>query len=107
MGLRAGTCYNCHMGDSTRLGSPFARTFDFHDGAPMRSIAPDELARTLQAHELYVESNPRSGKRANLDATDLVGKSFAGMKLRHIRMQCADLAGADFAGADLRRAILI
>ncbi len=107
MGLRAGTCYNCHMADSTRLGSPFARTINFHDDAPIQSIAPEALARTLQAHELYVESKQRSGKRANLDSTDLVGKSFAGMKLWHIRMQRADLAGADFAGADLRRAILI
>ncbi len=96
-----------HMTDSTLPRSPFAGTIDSHDGAPMRSIAPEELAWTLQAHELYVESKRRSGKRANLDSTDLVGKTFAGMKLCHIRMQRADLAGADFAGADLRRAILI
>ncbi len=95
------------MTDSTRPRSPFAGTIDFHDGAPLRLIAPEALARTLQAHELYVESEQRSGKRANLDATDLVGKSFAGMKLWRIRMQRADLAGADFAGADLRRAMLI
>ncbi len=73
------------MADSTLPRSPFAGTIDFDDGAPMRSIAPEELAWTLQAHELYVESNQRSGKRANLDSTDLVGKSFAGMKLWRIR----------------------
>ena len=95
------------MTDSTLPRSPFAGTLEFHDGAPMQSIAPEELARILQAHELYVESKQRSGTRANLDATDLVGKSFAGLKLWRIRMQRADLAGADFAGADLRRAILI
>jgi hypothetical protein len=95
------------MAESTPPRSPFARAFDFDDDAPMRSIAPDELARTLQAHELYVESEQRSGKRANLHSTDLVGKSFAGLKLWRIRMQRAELAGADFAGADLRRAILI
>ena len=95
------------MADLPLPRSPFAGTIDFHDGAPIRSIAPQKLARTLQAHALYVESNQRSGKRAILDSTDLAGKSFAGMKLWHIRMQCADLAGADFTGADLRRAILI
>ena len=105
--LRASLCYNRPMADSTLPRSPFAGTIDFHDGAPIRSIAPEQLARILQAHALYVESKQRSGKRANLDSTDLVGKSFAGMKLWHIRMQCADLAGADFSGADLRRAILI
>ena len=95
------------MVHSTQPRSPFAGTDNFYDGAPIRSIAPEELARTLQAHELYVQSKQRSGKRASLDSTDLVGKSFAGMTLWHIRMQCADLAGADFTGADLRRAILI
>ncbi len=90
------------MADSTLPRSPFAETIDVHDGAPMRSIAPEELARTLQAHQLYVVSEQRSGKRANLDSTDLVGKTFAGMKLWHIRMQRADLAGADFAGANFR-----
>ncbi len=107
VGLTAGTCYNHHMADSTLPGSPFGGTIDFQDGAPIRSIAPEELARTLQAHELYVETKQRSGERANLDSTDLAGKSFASMKLWHIRMQRADLAGADFEGADLRRAILI
>ena len=74
------------MADSTLPRSPFAGTINFYDGAPIRSIAPEsiapeELARALQAHELYVESNQRSGKRANLDSTDLVVKSFAGMNL--------------------------
>ena len=67
------------MVDSTLPRSPFAGAIDFQDGVPMRSIAPEELARTLQAHELYVESKQRSGKRANLDSTDLAGKSFAGL----------------------------
>ncbi len=95
------------MADPTLPRSPFAGTINFYDDAPIRSIAPEELARTLQAHALYVDSKQRTGKRANLDSTDLAGKSFAGMKLWHIRMQRADLADANFAGADLRRAILI
>jgi len=95
------------MADSSLPRSPFAGAIDFDDGTPIRSIASEALARTLQAHELYVDSQQRSGKRANLDSTDLAGKSFAGRKLWHIRMQRADLADADFAGADLRRAILI
>lgn len=95
------------MSDSPLPRSPFAGTIDFSDDTPVRPIDPDELARALQAHELYVETGQRSGQRANLDATDLAGKSFAGMKLWHIRMRRADLAGADFTGADLRRAILI
>ena len=107
MGFGADTCYNHPMADTTLPRSPFAGAVDFYDGAPLRSIAPEALARTLRAHELYVESEQRSGRRANLDATDLVGKSFAGMKLWRIRMQRADLAGADFSGADLRRAMLI
>ena len=95
------------MSDSPLPRSPFAGTIDFSDDTPVHPIDPDELARALQAHELYVETGQRSGQRANLDATDLAGKSFAGMKLWRIRMRRADLAGADFTGADLRRAILI
>lgn len=95
------------MADSTLPRSRFAVTINLSDDAPIRSIAPAELARILQAHELYVDSKQRSGKRANLDSTDLAGKTFAGMKLWRIRMRRANLAGTDFAGADLRRAILI
>ena len=95
------------MSDSPLPRSPFAGTIDFSDDTPVHPIDPDELVRALQAHELYVETGQRSGQRANLDATDLAGKSFAGMKLWRIRMRRADLAGADFTGADLRRAILI
>jgi len=69
VGLTVGTCYNHYMADSALPRSPFAGTINFYDGAPIRSISPEELARTLQAHELYVESNQRSGKRANLDST--------------------------------------
>ena len=65
----------------------------------MHPINPEELTRALKAHEVYVETGQSSGQRANLDATDLAGKSFAGMKLWHIRMQRADLAGTDFKGA--------
>ncbi len=108
VGLTACTCYNRgQMANATLPRSPFARNIDFHDGAPMRSIAPEELERTLRTHELYVESERRSGTRADLDSTDLAGKSFAGMKLSRIHMRRADLAGADLVGADLRRAILI
>ena len=75
------------MSDSPLPRSPFAGTIDFSDDTPVHPIDPDELARALQAHELYVETGQRSGQRANLDATDLAGKSFAGMKLWRIRMQ--------------------
>ena len=65
----------------------------------MHPINPEELTRALKAHEVYVETGQRSGQRAYLDANNLSGKSFAGMKLWHIRMQRADLAGKDFKGA--------
>ena len=56
------------MADPTLPHSPFAGTGNFYDDGPIRSIAPEELARTLQAHEVYVESKQRSGKRADLDS---------------------------------------
>ena len=38
------------------------------------------MTRTLKAHEVYVKTDQRSGQRAYLDANNLSGKSFAGMK---------------------------
>ena len=55
------------MADPTLPRSPFAGSIDFCDEPDLQSIAPDKLARVLEAHELYVESEQRSGKRANLD----------------------------------------
>ena len=95
------------MADPALPRSPFAANIDLSDEAPIRSVAPDELVRILKEHELYVETDRRSGKRANLNSTDLSGRSFSGMKLRRVRMSRAELAGADFAAADLRRANMI
>ena len=49
IGLRAGTYDNYYMADSTLPRLPFAGTINFDDGAPIRSIAPEELTRILQA----------------------------------------------------------
>ena len=95
------------MADSVRPRSPFAANIELFDDTPIRSVAPEELARILKAHEIYLDSDRRSGRRANLDSTDLSGQSFSGMKLRRVRMSRAKLMDADFTGADLRRANLI
>ncbi len=73
----------------------------------LRTITAEELALILEAHELYVASNKQSGRQANLDATDLSGRSFVGKKLWRIRMRRADLGNADLTGADLRHALLV
>ena len=95
------------MAEAERPRSPFAANIEFLDDAPIRSVTPEELARILAAHDLYVTSNRQSGKRAQLELTALSGQSFVGMKLRRIRMYRAELAGADFTGADLRKANMI
>ena len=64
------------MADLTLPRSPFAGNIDFPDDAPVRSVAPEKLSQILREHELYVVSEQRSGKRANLDSTDLTGKTL-------------------------------
>jgi len=74
------------MANSPVSRSPFAAGVELFEDVPIRSTEPEELAQLLAAHELYVRSDRRSGKRANLEATDLSGRNFSGMKLRRIRM---------------------
>ena len=42
----------------------------------LRAVSPEELARILAGHHLYLETNRRQGKRGNLSATDLTGMIF-------------------------------
>ncbi|MCH8111325.1 MAG: pentapeptide repeat-containing protein [Proteobacteria bacterium] len=95
------------MVDADRPRPLFGANIDPLAGTPMRSVAAEELARILKAHELYVETGGRAGKRADLRSTELSGLDFSGMKLRRVQMSHAELAGANFVGTDLRRANMI
>lgn len=67
----------------------------------MRTIEKEELQETLEQHKMWLSSDGKEGKRANLRFAD-----FHGVNLRFADFRGADFHGADFYGADLRFADL-
>lgn len=63
--------------------------------------SPAELDKLVKAHELWIESNGRTGTRAELSHADLSNFNLAGVNLWG-----ANLDGAYLAGANLRNALL-
>ena len=59
-------------------------------------MKPSELKDILEAHDLWVQSDRKQGRRADLDGADLQGAD----------LQDADLEGAYLFGANLREANL-
>jgi uncharacterized protein YjbI with pentapeptide repeats len=68
---------------------------------PVAGGDADGLDRTLADHALWVASEGREGRRADLTNADLSGVSLAGRNLSR-----AVLIGADLSGADLSEAVL-
>ncbi len=61
----------------------------------------EQLKKILRLHKLWLDSNGKSGKRA-----DLRGAKLRGAELQGANLQDAELCGADLRGADLRKANL-
>ncbi len=80
----------------------------------MRKVPPEELKKILADHKLWLETDGKEGKKADLAETDLQRANFRGAKLQGADLQGADLreadlrganlGGANLQGADLRRA---
>ena len=70
-----------------------------------RSLDPQTLRRTLEAHRRYLASRT-GGQRANLAYTDLSGFRLEGHDLRDADLTGVKLGGAALAGIKLERAIL-
>jgi uncharacterized protein YjbI with pentapeptide repeats len=88
--------------------------------------SPEEVEKRLRAHEVWVRSGGRSGRRMELVGYDLAGRDFSrallaaarldrsifvevrfrGAMLAAARLRGANLRGADFTAADLRGADL-
>src|SRR5919108_4356472 len=64
------------------------------------------VARILDAHRLYLESERRDGQRADLREFDLSDMAFVGIDLRRARLARAMLDGSDWSRANLQRANL-
>jgi uncharacterized protein YjbI with pentapeptide repeats len=62
----------------------------------MKKITKNELKTILEQHKLWLDSNKKEGKCADLSGADLYGADLYG----------ADLTGADLSDADLTDANL-
>ncbi|HIJ37974.1 MAG TPA: response regulator [Rhodospirillaceae bacterium] len=64
------------------------------------------LDEHLAAHEIWVSSRGKEGKRAILHGADLSGRDLANAQLTSADLRQADLSGADLSGAQLHGADL-
>ena len=72
----------------------------------MEKITKKELKTILEQHKLWLVSNEKEGKRANLTHADLSGANLSGAILRYAdltraNLRCADLTFADLTSANL------
>jgi uncharacterized protein YjbI with pentapeptide repeats len=83
----------------------------------LKKITEKELKEILENHKLWVESEGKSGSRANLSDVDLsyanlsfeslIGADLSGADLSGAKLRDSDLSGADLSGADLSYAKLV
>ena len=72
----------------------------------MKNITNKELKKILEQHKLWLDSNEKEGKRADLYGADLTGAKLYGADLTcaylyGANLRCADLSDADLTGANL------
>jgi hypothetical protein len=67
----------------------------------MKKITEEELKTILEQHTLWLDSNKKEGKRADLSGADLRRAN-----LYYANLRCADLTDADLSNANLRCANL-
>ena len=72
----------------------------------MRKISKEELSEILKQHKIWLESNYKSGSRADLSITKLSGADLSITKLSGADLSEANLYGANLEGADLSGANL-
>jgi len=67
-------------------------------------LKPSELNTILDQHRLWIESDRKQGKRANLQGADLQGANLQNANLWNANLRGADLRGANLWNANLRGA---
>ncbi len=76
------------------------------DRPALREVSPEELAKILEAHRKWVESEGKEGERANLYRANLQEADLRGAKLQGADLRGANLQGANLGGANLQGANL-
>ena len=72
----------------------------------MRNITEEELKEILEKHKLWLNSNGKEGKYADLYGANLYGANLSGANLSGANLYGADLTCVELIGADLSGAIL-
>ena len=78
-------------------------TLQENEGETLRQ---SELKAILEDHKLWIQSDGKQGKRANLRGADLRGADLQGTDLQDADLQDAYLQGANLTGANLTGADL-
>ena len=73
----------------------------------MKKITKKELKEILEQHKLWLDSNEKKVKRADLSDADLTGVDLSGANLRYADLTRANLTGANLTGVNLYDANLI
>ena len=76
------------------------------ESVELRQVSEHELREILKAHEEWVESEGKKGKRADLKRTDLKRTDLQGANLFAVNFQKARLSGANLQRANLSAAKL-
>ena len=69
-------------------------------------MKPSELKAILEDHHLWLQSDGKQGKCANLEGVNLVGADLEGADLRNANLEDANLENANLMGANLQGANL-
>ena len=67
----------------------------------MKKITKEELKTILEQHKLWLDSNGKKGKRADLTGAYLTGADLRCVDLTSADLRCVDLTSADLTSADL------
>ena len=72
----------------------------------MKIITREQLNKILKQHKLWLDTNGKKGKQADLSCTDLSGLDLTEANLRKADLTQANLCKADLTRADLKGVIL-
>ncbi len=77
------------------------------DRPALRDVSPKKLAKILEAHRKWVESEGKEGERAYLFEANLQGAALFAANLQEAYLDEANLQGAKLRGANLQGAALV
>lgn len=72
----------------------------------MKKITDEELKQILEEHALWIESNHKEGKCADLSGFDLSNRDFRGANLKYANLSHANLNHVDLSHANLSHVYL-